>query len=234
MRNIGEISIVDIFKVLLRKLWLIILITLVFALGSYFYTKTFISPKYMSTASLYVTNGVKSVSDDTANLDDLNASAKLVDSYIVVLQSDSVAQQISEKTQLGYSTGAIKSMIRLSSINETQVLRVQVTCKSRKDAQTIANAMLEVAPATLKEVAKVGEVETLDTASEAGQVSPNIVTNTLVGFLLGLVVSVLIVLVQAMLDRTVKGEEDFKEHYDIAVLGSVPDFKENEKGGYKR
>lgn len=234
MQTIGEISLIDILKILLKKLWLIILITIVFALGSYFYTKTFISPTYMSTASLYVTNGVKAASDETADLNDLNASEKLVASYIVVLQSDNIAQQISEKTQLGYSAGAIKSMIKMSSVNETQVLQVQVTSKSRKDAQTIANAMLEVAPSALKQVAKVGEVETLDTASEARQVSPSLVKNTMIGFLLGLVLSIVIILIQAMLDRTIKGEEDFKEHYDIAVLGSVPDFRENDKGGYRR
>ena len=49
-----------------------------------------------------------------------------------------------------------------------------------------------------------------------------------------MILSVIIILIQAMLDRTIKGEEDFKEHYDIAVLGSVPDFRENDKGGYKR
>ncbi len=234
MRSIGEISIVDIVKILLKRLWLIIMITLLCALGAFVYTKTFISPQYMSTASLYVTNGTRVNAGNSANLSDINAAEKLVDSYIVVLQSDNVAQQISENTKLGLSKGAIKSMIKMASVNGTQVLEVRVTSTKREEAQTIANAMLEVAPGVLKQVAKVGEVETLDTASEARKISPNVVTNTIVGFLLGLVISILIVLIQAMLDRTIKGEEDFNEHYTISILGSVPDFKETEKGGYKR
>lgn len=234
MQSIGEISILDIVKILLKKLWLIIIITLLFALGAFVYTKTFISPQYMSTASLYVTNGSQVNAENSANLSDINAAVKLVDSYIVVLQSDNVAEQIGQKSKLGYSTSAIKSMIKMTSVNGTQVLQVSVTSKKREDAEKIADTMLEVAPSTLKQVAKVGEVEPLDTASPAKQISPNIVTNTAMGFLLGLVLSVLIVLIQAMLDRTIKGEEDFNEHYDISILGSVPDFRESDKGGYKR
>ena len=58
--------------------------------------------------------------------------------------------------------------------------------------------------------------------------------NCVLGFLLGLVASVLFVVIQEMLDTRVKGEEDLKKYYNVPVLGEIPNFESQFKGGYER
>ncbi|MEG0579278.1 MAG: capsular biosynthesis protein, partial [Niameybacter sp.] len=58
-----------------------------------------------------------------------------------------------------------------------------------------------------------------------GPSSPNVLLNTLIGFMLGGVLSVLGVLVAAMLDNRVKDEEDLKKYYDMPILGAIPDLE---------
>jgi capsular polysaccharide biosynthesis protein len=228
----GELSILDIVKLVLRKIWFVVGVTVICALAALIISNM-ITPKYRATASMYVRNAVN-VTENNATAADITAAEKLVESYIVVLQSDKVMNQILDATKLNYNISQLKSMIRMSSINGTQVLQVQVTSTSKQNAVTIANALVNAAPEILTQVAKVGSVEALDlgTIEQASKVSPNVTRNTVIGFLLGFVLAVLIVLMRAMLDRTIKGEEDVSEYYDVAVLGCVPDFNSMEKGGY--
>lgn len=225
----NEISVIDIAKILLKRIWFIIIVAVVCAALAFGYTKFLVSPQYKATATMYV------VSRSTGNTDvgDISNAQKLISSYTTVLQtSDKVMERIIEDTQLNYSVGQLKSMIQVVSRNSTELLEVNVTAYDQEDAVIIANAMFDAAKDVLTDVVKVGSVEKLDSAQYAVQVSPNIRNNTLLGLMIGLVLSCLIVLIMSLLDQTIKSEDDFSEEYDVPVLGSVPDFHETHKKGY--
>ena len=54
------------------------------------------------------------------------------------------------------------------------------------------------------------------------QDSPNLVLNTLVGALLGIVISLLIFFLREVLDSTVYDEDDIKDAYGYPVIGVIP------------
>lgn len=224
-----EISILDIAKILLRRIWFLVVVTVLCAGVALVFTKTLVNEKFMATGSLYVTANPEATQ---ANVNDINAAEKLVNSYILVLQSDRVANEILDDTQLEYTKKQLQATLSMNAPNNGQVLKISATTENPEDSITIINSMLKAAPEALKNIAGVGEVAVIDQAVEAPKVSPSVPKNTLLGALLGLVLSAAIVLIRAMLDRTIKGEKDIEETYKIAVLGCVPDFNDNEKGGY--
>ena len=61
--------------------------------------------------------------------------------------------------------------------------------------------------------------------------SPNVLMNSAVGGVVGLVIAVIIVLLRSLLDNTVKSEEELKDRFDVPVLGKIPDFYESKKKG---
>ena len=86
-----------IFQLLVSKLWLIITLMIVGG-GAMFCISKFVMPlKYQSYTSMYVKNSNEAILTEGVNLNDLNASKSLLDTYIAVLQDDAVIEVIGEE-----------------------------------------------------------------------------------------------------------------------------------------
>lgn len=223
-----ELTLGDIFAVILKRFWLIVLCAVIGLSGAYIGTTYFMTKQYTASTSLFV----RSDSDNKtaqALATDLNISMRLVDTYMVILKSDSVLSEVANKLNLGYSAGDIGKMIKTSPVEETEVINVSVTNPNPAHAQLIANTIAETAPAEIIRVVKVGSVEILDKAKlPSAPSSPNVKINSLIGLLAGLVLSILISLLLEMINTSVKGEEDLREKYpSCPILGNIPNMDES-------
>ncbi|MEG2679649.1 MAG: GNVR domain-containing protein, partial [Oscillospiraceae bacterium] len=159
----------------------------------------------------------------------LNTSQQLVQTYIVILTSNSVLNQVSEQLDSAYSAAELREMLTASSIDNTETFKISVTNEDPEMAQKIANTLADVAPKEIIRVVKAGAVEVIDYATLPGNpTSPKIAINTAIGAMLGAVLSILFTIVMAMLDTAVRCEEDLTEHFSIPVLGVIPSL--NAKG----
>ena len=59
--------------------------------------------------------------------------------------------------------------------------------------------------------------------------SPNILLNTLIGALLGFIISCIIILLLDMLDIKIKSKEEIANKYSLPILGSIPLYSEDKK-----
>ena len=225
MEETNEISLQEIFMILWSKVLVIVLCTIIGGVAAFGISAFVIDPTYTSRISMYVNNNANADST-VANINDINASQKLVSTYIEILKSDNVLQKVAEVTELSYTPSEMRKMMSASSVNGTEIFEVKVTTKDPEEAALIANTIAELAPEEIIRVVKAGSVELIDQAVPAKvPSSPNIILNTIIGLMLGGVLSVLGVLVAAMLDNRVKDEDDLKKHYDIPVLGAIPDLE---------
>ncbi len=226
MEETNEITLQEIFMIIWRKIWIILLATIIGGVASFSLSAFVLDPTYTSRISMYVNNNKENEST-VANLNDINASQKLVSTYIEILKSNNVLSKVIEESGLDYTPGDIRSMMSASAVNGTEIFEVKVTTEDAEEAALIANTIAEVAPAEIIRVVRAGSVELIDEAKPADKpTSPNVMLNTIIGIMLGGVLSVLGVLVVAMLDTRVKSEEDLKKYYTIPVLGSIPDLEE--------
>lgn len=229
----GSMDLLQLIRLLLRKLWFIILISAVGLLISFGYTKLLVIPKYTSSVKLYVSNTKIIEPQEKINYNDIYASKQLVNTYIVIIQSNKVLNKVIESENLQCTANYLRKLLKVKSLSETEVMEVFVTTEDPRISADIANAIARIAPDAIKEITKAGAVGVVDEAYPSmNPSSPNILTNSAVGLLLGIFISVLYIIVMEMLDIRIKGEEDIKRHYKIPVLGSIPVLHSRMKGGY--
>ena len=82
-----KIDLVRIFRAVMDRVWLVIIVSVLCAAMVFGYTYQFITPQYQSAAMFYVNNNSFSVGDASLSISsgDLVTSRGLVDSYIVIL-----------------------------------------------------------------------------------------------------------------------------------------------------
>lgn len=124
-----ELDVQTIFGVLLRKCKLIILFTIIGALLFGAYTRFFVAETYKSEFEMYVISyrDQNSTTAQGMSSSQLMAAQDLVNEYIVVMDNDRVLQSVANSLQKrGYTmtTKALRSVLKLSAVNSTAMLRV--------------------------------------------------------------------------------------------------------------
>jgi len=222
-----QLSIEEIIGIIFKKWWIVLLSFIIGGVLAFTYTEVFISPVYVSKGTLYVNNkgipGMMPNVETSINANDLSVALKLVDTYTVILKSNRFMEIVSEKIDLPYTYNQLRDMVSLKGVNETEVLEVSVAAGNPEHAKIIAQAVLENSKAEIVRVVEAGSVKIVDDASTPiSPSSPNKRANTLIGMILGIVISVGLMLIVELLDVSVKNEEDLVINYGIPVVGSIP------------
>lgn len=219
----------------LKKRWKWLVAGLLVGLLVFYAISAFLLPKkYASSVELYVYNS-NVTQGNNVNINDINASQKLVNTYIVILENSEVLTEVASRLSVPMTASQLRGAVTMSSVNETEVLNISALTEDAALSAEICNTFAEVAPDVLKQVVKAGSVEVIGSARAAtAPSSPNVRRNTVLGGLLGLVVAVGAALIVFLLDNTVKGEEDVRRRLDIPVLGEIPSFAATRKGERRR
>lgn len=217
-----EIDLREIVAVLLDKIAIIILVSMICASISFIYTKFMIAPTYRSSTSIYVTSAQQPESD-YANLSAIQSSSYLTKDYVVLTKSRPVLESVIEDLKLNISTDELLGAVEVTSTTETRIITISVTSTDPWKAKSIADAMREAAIAQITRVVGKDTVQKIDDANTPKYpVGPNLKLNILIGFLAGLVISVIIIIARYMLDDSIKVEEDVEKYLGISVLGAIP------------
>lgn len=221
-----ELSLIDIINILLKRIWVIITATIIGLLAALLISMFLIAPSYTSNSQMYV-NPNQNQLDTTGTYTDLQYAQKLVNSYLIILQNDVFLETVAEHSGLDYTSGQLKNMISLSSINNTEIFEVKVTAPSPQDAYVLVNTITDLAP---EEILRIRELDTVKIVTPAklpvSPSSPNIKMNTAIGAVLALMLSAAIVFLIEFLDTRVKSEEDLTQRYALPILGSIPKYED--------
>lgn len=226
-----QIDLKRVLFALLHNAWIAIIVAMIFAMAATGYAWFFISPTYSASTQLYVNNNyVDSPGYSSAQL---GAAQQLAETYMVILESRNVLDVVAEKTQLGYSYGALKSMISASSVNETEVFEVRVISGNYKHAAIIANAIAEILPEKITAVVEGSSVRVVDYAVEnPTPMGPSYRKYFVTGLLIGALLSVAVIVVIDVADTTISSVEYLGQAYSKVPLLAVVPGAESSKGGY--
>ena len=217
------INIVQLFKILWKKKIAIILTAIVAALLAFGVSSFVLTPEYSSTTRIYVVNRNQSENAGLTN-QDLQAGTYLVKDYKEIILSQDVLEKVISNLKLEQSGKGLSKKIQVTVPVDTRIVSITVKDTQPEEASRIANALREVAAEKIIKVTRVSDVTTLEQARPAlTPSSPNIRRNTLLAFLAGGVVMVILVLLLELFDDRVKRPEDVEEVIQVALLGIVPD-----------
>ena len=113
-----EIDLRKIFIMLKKKVAIILVIAFIGAALAGCITNFFIKPKYTSGVSFYVNNNNDNLigSSGTISSSDLDASEKLVNTYMFVVKSRTFRDKIADKLSSEVTSSQLKSMISCSQV----------------------------------------------------------------------------------------------------------------------
>lgn len=214
-----EIDLKELFLVLWRKAWIIILSGLLFGVAAFGYTSFLVTPLYDAQSMIYILSSSTSLTSIT----DLQLSSALTEDYVILGTSRPVIEEVIENLELDYTYAEMVAMININNPSDSHVLQIQVTNESATTAMNIANEMANVVSDQVASVMATDTPRSVERAVLAeSPSSPSVTKNTAIGILLGLVLSAGIIVVIYILDDTIKNEDDVVKYLGKSVLATLP------------
>lgn len=230
-----EIDLKRLIDAILSKAVIIAIVAILCAVVTFMGTFFFIKPKYQSSAVFYVNNNALSLGDASFSLStgDISAAKSLVNSYIVILKTRTTLNDVIEYAEVKRTYSELQSMISAASVSNTEIFRIIVTSEDPVEAERIANAIAYILPKRISSIIEGTSAKIVDTAIvPTVPSSPNYTKNTMVGFLAGLALTALVIILREIFNIAIRTEDDIARCCNHPVLAAVPDMTAPSKGGY--
>ena len=233
-QGVMEIDLKRTLWALWRRAWIIVLVGVLCASLFFGYAHFFMTPMYSATIRVYV-NNTYGTNTPGFSSSQISAAQSLARTYMVIIKSRTVMNEVAEITGLPYTYAQLANMTVSSTVSETEVFQTVVTCANYKHAAQIANAIAEVLPEKIAAVVEGSSVRIVDYAVESNKrVSPSYSRYALIGLALGLLASAALVVVLDLLDNSINSEEYLCEVYsEFPLLAVIPDAVHTKSGSYK-
>ena len=226
-----EINLSEILNIIKQKAHFILLLAVIGAVVGFGCTKLFVARQYSSYGTIIINNRREGGTNITN--DEINSAKGLASVYSIIIKSDPIMNQVISDLSLDYATSELSSMVSVTSVNATQILRVTVTTTNPDLSAKIANKILEIAPTYIVEKVEAGSVNIISEAQiNRTAVSPNASRNALLIFIVGIFGMCVIFVLFEVTDKSIKSKEDIERVLGYPLLGIIPN-TDSVKGGSK-
>ncbi len=227
-----EINLAELFKFLLSKIKFIVLISILSVGLCLFYITFLLTPMYHSSTTLILVGN-----NENQNLSlvqsEVNLNQNLVTTYSEIVKSRSVLNQVIEVLGLSCSAEELSERIYVTSIEDTEIIKIQVSDEDNIIARKIANATSDVFMKEIQKIYKLTNVSVVDEASlESEPYNVNITKQLLIAAILGFGIASCLAFLVFYFDTSIKSSKDIEEKLGLAILGNVTVANKN-KGGKK-
>lgn len=211
-----EISLKELFKVIKKRLWVILLTTILVGLAGYLYTTFFKStPLYQSETRVVI-----------------GANASDMSTLVVMIKDPTVLNKVSKNLNGKRSPGALANEITAQSVDSSQVVSITVVDQNPRLAAVIANTTARIFKNEAANVLNFKNVQLLSQAKVYPQpINPVNHHKTIYGLVAGLILGVGLAFLLNAVDDTIQAECDLEKLLKTPVLGSIA--KMNKKNMYR-
>lgn len=223
--DVIEIDLVELLGVILHNLWIIIVSGVIVAAVALLVSYFIITPKYESVTKIYV---ISKTNADTMTYSDLQAGSTLTKDYKELVKSRPVLEEVLAETGIDVELKDLEEQITVEVPTDTRIVSITVEDKDPYEARIIADS---VRIAAAKHIQEVMDTEAVNVVEEASlpieKSSPGILKNTAIGYAVGLFLAIAIVIINYIMDDTIKTPDDVEKFLGVSVLGSIP-YSEND------
>lgn len=239
----NELDLRDYFRIVRKRLWWIVGFVLIVTVAAGLYSVYVKDPVYQASTKIIVNRTATSASPvQQPDLSEINTNIQMINTYKEIIKTPAILDKVVEQyPSLGQTPEQLTSKIKVSSVNNTQVMTVIVTDFSYKKAAEIANAVSEVFRQEIPNLFNVENVSILnnaklDPAQQPGPISPNIPLNIIIAFIVSLMIAVGVAFLLEYLDDSIKTEADVERYLEMPVLASISkvNFDEHQAGASGR
>ena len=223
--DVIEIDLVELLGVILHNLWIIIVSGVIVAAVALLVSYFIITPKYESVTKIYV---ISKTNADTMTYSDLQAGSTLTKDYKELVKSRPVLEEVLAETGIDVELKDLEEQITVEVPTDTRIVSITVEDKDPYEARIIADSVRIAASKHIREVMDTEAVNVVEEASlPIEKSSPSILMNTAIGYAVGLFLAIAIVMINYIMDDTIKTPDDVEKFLGVSVLGSIP-YSEND------
>lgn len=229
-----ELNLKDLLNYYLKKIPIIVAITLLFLILGYVYIEKIQIPMYHGTTTIIlVEKQDEDVSSDVTS-NELLINEKLVATYSQIVKSRRVLDQVIDDLKLKDTVNELAERIEVTSVSETSIIKITVSDRSNKRAVRIVNEIADVFKNEVTEIYNLENVSVVDEAIvEDSPYNVNVIKQMVIFALVGIVLSCGIIFVMFYFDNTIKSKNEIEDKLKLAVLGEIPTAKKLTKGKIK-
>ncbi len=218
-----EIDLSEILFAIRRWIVVIVLVGILGGGAAFAATRFLMTPIYTAENSMLVLTKETTL----ASLADLQMGSQLTNDYTVLTTSRPVLEAVIEDLELSMTYNQLKQTISINNPNATRILVIKVENQDPQLALDIVRTVANEASAYIGDIMEVVPPKIIDEGVVPKKpTSPSTLKNTAIGIFLGLFLSCGIVVLQVLLDDTLKSEEDIEKHLGMSTLSVVPDRKD--------
>ena len=175
--------------------------------------------------TLFIQKPVYESNDGLTN-NDVTLNQNLVNTYSEVIKSKRIINQVISNLDLKSNYKEVSDMVNVSSLNETEIIRVGVITRDKKLSKRIANEIANVFVGEVPTLFNISNVNILDKA-EIAKVPYNVhvLKQFAISIVAGLVIGCAIVFMMFYFDTTVKTKEDIETKIGLSVLGTIEGYR---------
>lgn len=230
------IDFTGLFRVLIRRLWIMLLIGATCAGGAWAYgyfvaAKATVTPMYRSTVKLYITGNETSAPSANAKL----LGQSFFSDYCELMKSKKVTSHVIEDLGLNMTKSQLLSCVNTQWVTNTCMAYVSVTFPDAQLAKEIVDDLIRVTSAYALEIIgmtppKVYE-EAVVATSPLSTSNVNVMKYAVLGFAGGMLVAVMVIVIAFFADRKVRTPEQLSEKVNMPIYAAVLKLK-NRKAAY--
>ena len=214
-----EIDLLELLGEFRRKIWIILGVIVLFGGVAGAFSKFVLTPQYKSTAMVYILSKETTLT----SLADLQIGSQLTEDYKVIVNSRPVLGEVIDSLALDMSYEQLLAKVSIGNPTDTRILTVTVTDPDPYRAKAIVDCVAETASDYIGEIMEMIPPKIIENGTVATRkTSPSNGKNAVLGALAGMVLVCGVIVIQVIMNDTVRTEEDVERYLGLSVLASVP------------
>ena len=218
-----EIDLWEVLFALRAKIWVILLALIIGSGAAVLYSKVVLTPQYTSTSMVYILSKETTLT----SLADLQIGSQLTKDYRVVATSRPVLQEVIDTLTLDMEYKELKKKLVLDNPSDTRVLSISIEDPDPARAKAIVDSVAKISSTHIGDIMEMTPPKIIEDGIVSDEMSsPHVKRNAAMGGLVaGFIVCFLIVL-QVILNDTIRTEEDVEKYLQLSILAAVPEREE--------
>jgi len=219
-----EIDLRELIQVILRKWWLIVILTIISGIGAFLITSFYIQPVYESSTSLFIGKEQNEIAG--ISISDIQVGNKLIVDYREIAETRMIAEVVIENLELNMDLTTFRKNISINNVKDSRLFTIKFQHTNPQLAADIVNNVAEVLIIKVSDIIDVENIQVIDKALvPVNPIKPNKMLNTVIACVLGAMVSLFIIMLMEFLDNTIKTESDIEKYLGLLAVGVIPKFK---------
>lgn len=226
-----EIDLWEIFFALRARIWVILLAFVLGGSVATAYSKVILTPKYTSTSMVYILSKETTLT----SLADLQLGTQLAKDYKVLVTSRPVLQEVIDTLELDMGYGTLKSALVLNNPADTRILSISIEDPDPARAKAIVDSVAKISAKHIGDIMEIIPPKIIEEGIVSNvKSSPHTAKNAMMGGLAAAMLICGLVVLQVILNDTIRTEDDVEKYLRLSVLASVPEREEDRESHPKR